>query len=186
MLVLFIFGAMEVFFAITLGLQREGVSAPQLGVMQTVFGVAGIMGAMAAGPLLKKVSIGHALIAGLVILLGALGSQLFSHPYSHTLFVVGATGCVFPVINVGILSFVMAITPPDKQGRVNSILGVLQLAINPLVSALAGFLAQSTSWVVSLAPGLIALAAAAALAFASARIRGLPRTSDLGDLAAVS
>lgn len=151
--------------SIVLG-QHVHASAVDLGVLFAVAGVAGVLGALAA-PLL------HRRLSFFVISLIVLWAQALLTPLlilAPNLLALGTILALFffllPIFDVLQRSQRMALIPDALQGRINSVYRLIVFSSNPVSLALTGFLLQNagtTFTILLMAGGLTLIALAATL-----------------------
>lgn len=128
------------FFAAVLRMIEGGVDPLHIGLVETVAGVCGILGALAAPWLIDRIATGSltVLVAWSFVPL-VVPMALWDHPA-----IVAAALSVGlflnPAGNAGIGSYRMAITPPDLLGRVQSTAQFASMTTMPLAPLLAGVL----------------------------------------------
>lgn len=122
--------------------QHQGASAPVIGLILGVSGVGGLLGALLAPAIQRRVSFGRAIILSLwaIALIWPLyaiaPNPLALGGIAALLFVTG------PIYNVVNLSYRLAVVPDALQGRVSSVVRLISLGVIPLGLALSGFLLQ--------------------------------------------
>jgi MFS family permease len=151
--------------AVNLQLVQRHTVPLLIGLVDTAAGAAMLVGAVFAGPLMKRVAAGRLIIVGLAVLAVAFLGMAVAHSYAGYLGFV-ALGCVLlPTVNSGVLGYVAAIVPDELQGRVTSATSLGYLAVAPIAPVIAGaLLAQlgivATLWLfaAALAAGVVGVA----------------------------
>ncbi|GAB3659572.1 hypothetical protein GCM10027596_17140 [Nocardioides korecus] len=163
------------FFAVVLRLVRSGVHPTTIGLVETVAGVAGVVGGLLAPRLVERLATGHltlavawslavvgvplALVDGPVVAAAALGSVLLLNPAG----------------NAGIGAYRLAVTPPELVGRSTSCMQFVAMLLMPLAPVLGG---GALAWLggrgamaaLAVACGLVAL-----VPTLSREVRSVPR-----------
>lgn len=146
--------------------QHVHASTVDLGVLFAVAGIAGVLGALAAPLLQRRLSF-------FVISLITLWAQALITPLlilAPNLLVLGTILALlfflFPIFDVLQRSQRMALIPDALQGRINSVYRLIVFSSNPVSLALTGFLLQNlgaTFTILLMAGGLMLIALAATL-----------------------
>jgi MFS family permease len=166
-----------VFFVRTVGL-----SSAAAGLVMASLGVGGVLGALAARPLGRRLGTARAMLIAvpgglclaLLLPLADKGPRL-----AFASIAMMCTGCVIAIGNVIVDSFMQAYVPPEIFGRVTSATRTVMFAMMPVGALLAGALAtglgvRGALWV------LTALIAASGLFYLLSpmwRLRDLPQRS---------
>ena len=144
----FLTGAMNFVYAATplllIVLATEmGASAIEVGIVFSIGGVSGIVGALIGGRIQRRFRFGQVIVA--VVWAQALLFPLYLLvPGFYGLGVVYALiYTLAPVYNVVQFSYRLALIPDALQGRVNSSFRLLAFGFNPLGAALCGLLLES-------------------------------------------
>lgn len=124
-------------------LRKDGLTPGLVGLFQSVLSVGGLLGAVAAGPMQKLISM-RTLILGATWIATALiatasfvtGSLLLAVP-------LGITLLIFPAANAALFGYLAAVTPDAMQGRVISVLLTAATSMASLAPLLAGVLYES-------------------------------------------
>lgn len=118
--------------------QQQGASAPVIGLIFTIGSIGIIIGSLIGAPIQKRFRFGPVVIATMWI--QALIFPLFAiAPNALLLGIVSAAFfVVFPVFNVTVLSYRLALIPDALQGRVNSVVRMIAFGSIPLGQALTG------------------------------------------------
>lgn len=165
-----------------LALQLGGTSPTALGLMESSFGAAGILAALAAPAVLRRARIGTIARAGFaaVGVLGCLMAVNLSIWWIGAMLCLGVA-CVAPV-NAGMGAYTMRITPDVMQGRSGSASSFVSMAMMPLATAGGGLLLEHLGARPAMAGFAVVLLMGSAWAVASRAIREIPAAADLGEL----
>lgn len=144
--------------------QQQHASSFTIGLIFAVGGIGGIVGALIATPLQKRLSFAQAIIG--TSWLFALCMPLYAiAPNPLVLGIITAATFVSgPVYNVVQFSYRSAIIPDELQGRVNSVFRLIAFGGQPLGLALTGLLIENIGVIPTIlvdAAGMIILAVAA-------------------------
>lgn len=123
-------------------LQQRGVRPAGIGLAETAIAVATIVGALLSAAVLKKLPAGLALISGTVVLGVSLVACAVVHSYAVVLALLVAGFLLIPAVNAGFMTYVMLITPDEMQGRVQSAMMTLLMAMSPLAPVVGGLLVE--------------------------------------------
>jgi MFS family permease len=132
--------------------QQHG-SSFMYGVILTIGGVGGIVGALLGAPIQKRFSFGLVIISAVWIqallwpLYAVAPNPIFLGVISALIFTTG------PVYNVVQFSYRLALIPDELQGRVNSVFRLLAFGFQPLGWVVTGVLIQ----VISVIPTILVL-----------------------------
>lgn len=124
-------------------LRKDGLTPGLVGLFQAILSAGGLLGAVAAGPMQKFMSM-RLLILGATWISAALiaaasfvtGSLLLAVP-------LGLTLVIFPAANAALFGYLAAVTPDEMQGRVISVLLTAATSMASLAPLLAGVLYES-------------------------------------------
>src|SRR6478609_6865762 len=125
------FGGLMV--GINLELVRTGTAPFLIGLVDLAVGVGVLVGAVLAPRLVARFRAGALVVVALGVLaagavvMAALGS------YTGYLVVLPFAVLLVPAVNAGLSGYAAAITPPQMQGRLSSVMGLTGLAAGPLV-----------------------------------------------------
>jgi MFS family permease len=128
------------FFVAVLRMAQAGFTAFQIGMVEAVAGVAGIVGAVIAPWIIDRVPTGRLTVAiawsfaPLVVPMA-----LWNHP-AVVAAALGLGLLLNPAGNAGIGAYRIAVTPPDLVGRVQSTSQFVSMSAMPLAPVLAGVL----------------------------------------------
>lgn len=124
-------------FALNLHLIQIHTAPVLIGLIDAVAGASMLIGAVIAGPLVKRFPAGKLAVVGiLVAVIGGVGMAL-STQYWEYLAWIAFTVILIPALNAGLIGYAGVITPSKLQGRMNAVLslsGVLVLPIAPVVA----------------------------------------------------
>lgn len=150
---------------INLQLVRTHTAPLLIGLLDTVAGAVMLLGAMLAGPLMKRFPSGWLAIIGLAITAAAFLGMSIVHDYLGYLAFLAVAFILIPVVNSGVGGYIAAIVPDELQGRVNSVSSLGYLAVAPIAPVVAGALLARlgivpTLWIFSaaLAVGVVLVA----------------------------
>lgn len=143
----FVTGALNVVFtgstlAILVLARDHGADPRTIGFMFSITGLGGVVGAIAAGPISRRLSFAQSILGSIWVNVAVFPITLLApNPY-----VVGAVNAIVvataPLYNVVQFSYRLALIPDELQGRVNSAFRLLALGSQPLGAALAGVLLE--------------------------------------------
>jgi len=137
-----------------------------IGLIFAIGGIGGVLGAIIATPLQKRLSFGWIVIST-TLLFGLFMSLYAIAPNVVALGIITALIFIIgPTYNVVSLSYRLALIPDTLQGRVNSVFRLIAFCGQPLGLAVTGVLLetiQAIPTVLIMAIGLLALAVMAAL-----------------------
>jgi MFS family permease len=108
-----------------------GISPALLGVVLAAFGPGGLIGALLAGPLARRLGVGR-VIVGSIGLGGVMNLVVWG-------FIGGVAG---PIYNITQVSLRQQITPDRVQGRMNATMRFIVWGTMPIGALLGGFLGQ--------------------------------------------
>jgi MFS family permease len=144
--------------------QRLHASPVSIGLIFTIAGIGGVLGAIVAPFIQKRFTFAQVIIATS----WAFGIAMPFYLIAPNIFVLGLiTAVAFisgPIYNVVQLSYRSALIPDRLQGRVNSVFRLIAFGGQPIGAALIGFLLQGvgieiTIWFCSIVLILLAVAA---------------------------
>lgn len=125
--------------AINLDLVRAGTAPVLIGLINTAVGVGVMIGAVLAGRLVPRVRVGVLNVLALGVVLVALAVMAALHTYWGYVGALTAMMMFAPALNVGMVSYQVAITPAAMQGRAAAVLGLtvlLAAVVSPLLGSL--------------------------------------------------
>ena len=146
--------------------QQQHASSFTIGLIFAVGGIGGIIGALIATSLQKRLSFAQAIIG--TSWLFALFIPLYAIAPNPLILgiITAATFVAGPVYNVVQFSYRSAIIPDELQGRVNSVFRLIAFGGQPLGLALTGLLIQNIGVIPTIlvdAAGMVILAVAATI-----------------------
>ncbi len=143
--------------------RQEGASSALIGVMLGIAAAGGLLGALLAPMLQRRLSPVHVLVGESWLLALALPCLLLVHNAVLLGLIVAAAELITPVTNSIVVSYRVALTPDRLQGRVQAASTLVSFSFGWLGPPLVGFLLQSsgatatiltlTGWAVLLALG---------------------------------
>lgn len=167
-------GVEALILVITLKLLQAGVNPAAIGTIDMVAGVAGLVGAILAPSLIKRVPTGIVSIGtALLIVVGILPMAFTNNVVLIGLLLAVAFAGV-PASNTAVMSYLVAVTPDRLQGRVASALGFTGNVFQPLGPVVGGVLLAVFGGEVAilLTAGIISIGVVALVV--SKETRGLP------------
>lgn len=172
-----------IFTVAILALQRDGIAATALGLLDSASGAAGLLGALLAGLLLRRLPVGPLTVAVVWADVAALALT----PLHTSVWWVGAVLCTvtltIPSVNAGMGAFMMHITPDAMQGRAGSASTFVSMAMMPLGVGASGFLLEHFGRTAALLIYVALLGLAGLLVTLSRHIRAIPRTDHFDQVA---
>lgn len=170
-------------FVVVLRMVSDGVSPGAIGLVNAAAGVGGVLGAVLAPALVRRLPTGRLTVAvAWSVVLPLVPLVWWAHP------VVAASSLVVvlllnPAGNAGIGAYRIAVTPADLQGRVQASSSFLSTAVMPLAPLLGGVLLESRGGGTATAVLLVATAGAALVVTLSPQVRRVPRPEQWPDTA---
>jgi predicted MFS family arabinose efflux permease len=126
-------------------LDELGLSSAELGLLVSAGGVGGLVGAMAAGPLTRRLGVGRALISSLLFVttIGLLipfvgGPPAFAFAMMFLIQLVG--DAAWPTYHINEMSLRQSVTPDRLLGRVNASMNVIEGGSATVGALLGGLL----------------------------------------------
>jgi MFS family permease len=167
------FSVTLVLVTVTLRLVRAGVHPAEIGLVDATAAAAGLLGALVAPVIIKRMRTGSTTIAtGLV-----LAVIVVPMAWTMNVAVIGALLAIgfflLPANNSAISAYLVTVTPDRLQGRVYSAGGFIAGGVEPLAPALAGVLVGSVGGWSATITGAAFVAASLAPLLSSSAIRGL-------------
>lgn len=160
--------------------KRQGASDALIGTLFSIGAVGGLLGALIAARLLKRLGLGATIIGSMWVL--ALTYPLYL--VSPNLLVLGiVTGIIYliiPVLSVATLSYRAAMVPDELQGRANSVFRLVSWGSQPVGALLAGILLEQRGPIDTVIVAFVGWLALAALSTVNRHLRGanaVPETS---------
>jgi MFS family permease len=155
--------------------ERRGTPAGEIGVMAAMLGVGGVVGALVAPALHRRLS-PHTAIAGVFWALAALAPLAVVVDSGYLLGVLFALMALLaPTANTTIVTHQLLLTPDELRGRLSGSLNVAVGASAALGPVLGGLLAETTTPTTAVLISAAGLAAAAVLVTANPTLRRYPR-----------
>lgn len=134
------FGTGALFLVITVKLLQAGTHPAAIGIVESTGAVAGIVGALLAPTLIKRIPTGRLVIGSAGLLVVAVVPMAFT----DNVYVIGALLALAlltnPAGNAGVMSRLFSITPDNMQGRASAALGFAASAFMPLGPLVGGYL----------------------------------------------
>jgi MFS family permease len=165
------FAVTGVIFTIIVSLQRQGTPPPVIGLVETVIGVGGLVGAFVAPALQRRFGLAPlarvicATATGLFLISALLtGSVAAAAPIAVALLLA-------PAANAALFGHLAAITPDHLQGRVLSVILLGAGSGQAAAPLLAGILVTHASSTVSVLAFTLAVAVSATVAVVSRGLR---------------
>lgn len=137
-----------VVYSLNLHLVEVHTQPVLIGLVNAVAGTVMVIGAILAGPLVKRFPVGPlAIVCLLVTCVGVAGLAMTTTYVWYLVWVAVAT-ILIPPINAGIVGYTAAVTPDELQGRMNSVLGLSSALVTPISPIVAGalLLAVGVNW----------------------------------------
>jgi predicted MFS family arabinose efflux permease len=118
-----------------------------IGMIIAVGGVFAVLGSAVSEPIVRRLGLGHAMIAAALL----TGVSSFLHPMAHgslalccAFLIAGQCGdFAWPLLNVTELSLRQAVAPPQLLGRINSAMHLMFNGIVPAGAFVGGMLAAA-------------------------------------------
>jgi MFS family permease len=165
------------FFAATLRLIQGGFAPWQIGLVETVAGVFGLLGAVVAPWLIERMATGRLTVTvawSFVPLLVPL--VLWNHP-AVVAAALAAGLFLNPAGNAGIGAYRIAVTPPELMGRVQSTSQFVSMSTMPFAPVLAGGLLAAFGGPTAMVVLGVFTGAVALIPTLSKSVREVPRPS---------
>jgi MFS family permease len=142
-------------FALNLHLIQIRTEPVLIGLIDAVAGASMLVGAVLAGPLVKRFPAGKLAVVG--ILLAVVGgiAMALSTQYWEYLVWIAITLLLIPAVNSGLIGYASVITPSKLQGRMNAVMNLSGVLVAPIAPVVAGALLTVMS--VNLAMGAFAV-----------------------------
>ena len=174
------------FIAVTLRLIQRGTPPAAIGLVETAAAIAGLVGALFAPMIIRRVPTGWLTIA----LTWTIALLMVPQAWSTNVVVVGALlslgTFLVPANNAGISAYMVSVVPDQLQGRVNSAAGFIAGGLAPLGPLLAGVALAAVGGMATMLIGAVVTAATALPLLASRTIRGLGRPDEWAETAAAN
>lgn len=134
------FASNALFLVLTLKLLRAGVHPAAIGSIEAIAAVAGIVGAILAPALIKRVPTGLLSIAAGLAFAATLAPMAFTNNVLVIGALLAAATFFLPAGNASVSSYFAATTPDHLQGRAQSALGFAASGLMPLGGVTGGAL----------------------------------------------
>jgi MFS family permease len=159
--------------------QARGVSPGEIGVMAAMLGAGGLLGALAAPYLQRRMS-PYLSIIGVFWLLALLTPLAVFTSSGYVMGALFAAMAFFaPTANTTIDTYQLLLTPDELRGRLSGVMGVVTGTAGALGPALGGALTEMVSGSQAVLLCAAALGAVTLLSTMSPTLRGFPRDQEL-------
>lgn len=165
------------FFVALLRLIQGGFPPVQIGLVSTVAGVSGILGAIAAPAIIERFPTGWLTIVAAWSFLPLLVPLALWNQPAVVAAAVGLGLFLNPAGNAGIGSYRIAVTPAELQGRIQSTMQFVSMSAMPLSPVLAGALLSGLGGGAAMAVLGVLTALVALIPTLSNQVRAVPRPS---------
>lgn len=128
--------------ALNLHLVAIGTEPVLIGLIDAVSGASMLVGAIIAGPLVKRFPSGPLAIAGILLAVVGGTAMAFSTEYWEYLVWIAIAIILIPAVNSGLIGYASVITPSKLQGRMNAVLNLSGVAVAPIAPVVAGLLLE--------------------------------------------
>lgn len=172
------FGLNEVVGAAILALQVDGVNAAVIGLLSTSLGIAALLGALLAAPILQRVRVGWLMVLVMAISAAVAGALTVVTLPWQIMAVLCAVTLVSPALNSGLMAYFVSQVHDHMQGRANSAIGMLAMGLMPVAQMLAGVLLEHVGRATAMLPGVVAMVLAFFLCVGVREVRAIERTAD--------
>lgn len=160
----------------------HGVSPFQIGLFMSAFGIGIFVGAFGAAALTARMRLGVLGIVAITAFAAGQVAVLVTHEsFWLSCAVLALSALPLPAFNAAIGAFTMAITPPERMGRVSAAVAVPGMILMPLGLLLGGVLYESVGIVLTLAASAAMACAAALVMLLSGELRRIPALENLGE-----
>jgi len=156
----------------------QGYTAFQISILESASSVFMIIASIFAGKFLQRFRSGKLLLMTFIGIFIIALLATFSHTYQTLLIWLPFYGLAFPFTISIMQGYLFSTTPVHLQGRVNSLAGVIELAITAFVPAIASTLVAAHFSTFSFALGSIAAAIAVIGLLSNRGLRNLGRPSE--------
>jgi predicted MFS family arabinose efflux permease len=173
------FAAQGTLLVLILNLQRHGVRASTIGLLETGIGVGGVLGAIAAPRLLRRFRTGMIGIVAAWAIALAFSATAFTLQPAVLVALLAAAIFLVPSFNSGLFGYQVMITPDGMQGRAQSAIGFLANSTVPVAPALGGVLLAHAGARAALLVFSSIIALSAVMLTLSGPIRGIPLLADV-------
>lgn len=170
--------------SVIFGLQQQGGTPAEIGMVSAGIGVGMLLGSLIAAPLVRRVGAGRIIITGLFLMTASLAVLPFVTGLPAIMVVQAAAVFGAPSINAALLGYFMVAVPTELLGRAGSALDLVSMGATPLAPLVAGFGYALLGWSGVLLACAGVCAVATALAFMNRGLRALPRSDQWAEHAA--
>lgn len=171
---IFNLGATMVFLAVVLHLASHHVPAGQIGMVESISALGGIVGSFVAPKLVDRVPTGRMVVTTGLTIAGLFGvAGLFTSPWPMGALMALAM-FFMPACNAGIGGYFSHVVPRHLQGRVQGARGFIARSLKPLGPVLVGILLPSVGGGATIGIGSIILACSIVPVLCTPAIRRLP------------
>lgn len=170
--------------SVIFGLQQQGGTPAEIGMVSAGIGVGMLLGSLIAAPLVSRVGAGWIIITGLFLMTASLAVLPFVTALPAIMVVQAAAVFGAPAINAALLGYFMVAVPTELLGRAGSALDLLAMGATPLAPLVAGFGYALLGWSGILLACAGICAVATALAFMNRGLRDLPSSDHWAEHAA--
>ena len=169
------------FFVLIVVGHDQGLSGAEIGALIAAFGVCSLLGAMAAPPITRRLSMRTLVISGFWL---QLGFAVFLVKPSVYVLLAGSLPMAFfiPAVNAAVIGYRTAVVPDRLTGRVGGIARTIALCTAAFGPLTAGFLLHSLSARATVAVYAVFMLVLCVLGTWNPSIRNAPSLSDLDDL----
>lgn len=148
-------GFIGLMFALNLHLVQLNTAPVLIGLIDAVAGASMLVGAVIAGPLVKRFPAGKLAVAGILVAVGGGTAMALSTEYWEYLAWIAVTVFLIPALNSALIGYASVITPSKLQGRMNAVLSLSGVVVAPIGPVVAGALLSGLT--VNLAMGAFAV-----------------------------
>lgn len=182
----FIFAILNLAFSgilFSINLHLVAVHTPPflIGLMDAVAGASMLIGAIAAGPLVKRFRGGRLAVVSVIVTVVGASGLMTAQDYAEYLPWMMVATIMIPALNSALLGYASAITPSALQGRMNSVLSLSSVAVTPIAPIAAGALLGSVSVNAALAVFAVLLAIGGAIFIAYRPMRSIGKPEHWAD-----
>lgn len=135
---------------VNLELVQTGTDPILIGLLDLVAGAVMVLGALLAPQVLNRLRLGTVVVAGLCLAAAGTIGMAVLHSYPGYLVMLAVSVALIPAINAGLGGYTLAITPPELQGRVSSVLGLTGFVAAPIAPVVGAALLAGTGVVTAL------------------------------------
>lgn len=142
-------------FALNLHLIQIHTEPFLIGLIDAAAGASMLIGAVIAGPLVKRFPSGKLAAVGILVAVVGASAMALSTEYWEYLIWIAVALILIPALNSGLIGYASVITPSKLQGRMNAVLALSGVAVAPIAPVVAGALLSGLN--VNLAMGFFAV-----------------------------